>query len=77
MSRLIAGEGRRRWLRSFDRRPAPLFGNGGFVAFPFYRRAPRTLGRQLLLRRSVRFLELQSLCIDSLHDLVSCKTLMA
>ena len=61
--------------------PPPLFGglrgNGRLVAFPFRSPAQRTLGRQLLLHRSECFLELQSLYIDSLPHLVSCKTLMA
>ena len=80
---LVGGERRRRWQRSFDRCPLPqllfgsLRGNNRLFAFPFCRHTPRTVGRLLLLRRIERFLELQSLCIDSLHNLVSCKTLMA
>jgi hypothetical protein len=73
-----AGDGRR---SSFDRLPRPLCGGlrGGsrLVAFPFCPRAQRTLGRQLLLHPCERFLDLRSLCIDSLRHLVSCKALMA
>ena len=54
-----------------------LRGNGRLVAFPFRPRAHRTLGHQLLLHCSERFLDLHSLCIYSLRHLVSCETLMA
>jgi hypothetical protein len=80
---MVAGEGRRWWLPSLDRRPLPqpllggLCGNDRLVAFPFRPRAHRTLGHQLLLRCSERFLDLQLLCIGSLRHFVSCKTLMA
>jgi hypothetical protein len=39
-------------------------------------RAQRTFASELLLRRSECFLDLQSLCADSLRHLISCKTLM-
>jgi hypothetical protein len=80
---MLPGEGRRRWQRSFDHRPLPqpLFGglrsNDRLVAFPFRPHAHHTLGRQLLLRRSERVLDLQSLGIDSLRHLVACKALMS
>jgi hypothetical protein len=66
---IVGGEGCR---SSFDRPhlPQPLFGglrgNSCLVAFPFRPRPHRTLGRQLLLHRSERFLDLHSLGIDSL-----------
>jgi hypothetical protein len=47
------------------------------VTLAFCPRAQRTFTSELLLRGSERFLDLQSLCIDSLRHLVSCKTLMA
>ena len=80
---MVGGEGRRRWQRSFDRRPLPqllfggLRGNNRLFAFTFRSRAQRTSARELLLRRSERVLDLESLCIDSLRNLVACKALMA
>ena len=60
-----------------DASALPTRGNGRLVAFPFRPRAHRTLGHQLPLHCSERFLDLQSFCIDSLRHLVSCETLMA
>ena len=68
---------------SINWRPLPqpllgcLRGNNGIIAFPLRPRAHCTLGRQLLLHRSERFLELLALSLDPLRHFIPCKPLVA
>ena len=79
---MFAGAGRRRWQRSFGRRPLPqplfggLRGNNRLVAFPFRPGAQRPLGCQFFLNSRERFLDLLSRGIGSLRHFVVCQTLM-